>query len=52
MNGYAVPHFQVMLGGRFTENCASYGQAIGAVPSKAIPAVVEKTPFYKEGSHL
>jgi sulfite reductase (ferredoxin) len=42
INGYTVPHFQVVLGGQWTENCASYGQAIGSIPSKAIPTVVER----------
>jgi len=42
INGYTVPHFQVMLGGKFKENAASYGQAIGSIPSKAIPQAVER----------
>src|SRR5215471_712062 len=29
-NGYAVPHFQVILGGQWHENGGSYGLAIGA----------------------
>ena len=41
-NGFAVPHFQVMLGGQWTENAGSYGLAIGAVPSKRIPDVVDR----------
>ena len=41
-NGYTVPHFQVVLGGQWTENAASYGLAMGAVPSKNIPAVIER----------
>jgi len=40
INGYAVPHFQVMLGGKFNDNAGAYGLAIGAVPSKRIPEVV------------
>ncbi len=40
VNGYAVPHFQVMLGGKWRENAGSYGLAVGAVPSKRIPEVV------------
>lgn len=35
-----VPHFQVVLGGKWRENAGSYGLAVGAVPSKAIPAVL------------
>jgi sulfite reductase (ferredoxin) len=33
----AVPHFQVVLGGKWQENAGSYGLAVGAVPSKAAP---------------
>jgi sulfite reductase (ferredoxin) len=36
-----VPHFQVVLGGQWQENAAAYGLAIGTVPSKRIPEVVE-----------
>jgi sulfite reductase (ferredoxin) len=41
VNGYTVPHFQVVLGGKWKENGGSYGLAIGSIPSKAIPQVVE-----------
>lgn len=41
-NGYAVPHFQVVLGGQWTENAGAYGLAIGAVPSKRIPETVDR----------
>jgi uncharacterized protein (UPF0332 family) len=41
-NGYSVPHFQVVLGGKWTENAGSYGLAIGAVPSKRIPEAVDR----------
>jgi sulfite reductase (ferredoxin) len=37
-----VPHFQVVLGGEWENNAATYGLAIGAVPSKSVPAVVER----------
>ncbi len=37
---YNVPHFQVMLGGQWTENAGAYGLAIGAVPAKRIPQAV------------
>jgi sulfite reductase (ferredoxin) len=40
IGGYTVPHFQVMLGGQWTENGGSYGLAMGSVPSKAIPGLV------------
>jgi sulfite reductase (ferredoxin) len=39
-NGYTVPHFQVMLGGQWSENAGSYALAMGAVPSKRIPDLV------------
>jgi sulfite reductase beta subunit-like hemoprotein len=42
VNGYTVPHFQVMLGGKFRDNAGAYGLAIGAVPSKRIPEVVAR----------
>ncbi len=42
VGGYTVPHFQVVLGGKWKENAGSFGLAIGAVPSKRIPQVVER----------
>jgi sulfite reductase (ferredoxin) len=41
VKGRRVPHFQVVLGGQWTHNAGSYGLAIGAVPSKRVPEVVE-----------
>ena len=41
IGNHAVPHFQVVLGGQWDENAGSYGLAVGSVPSKAIPAVVD-----------
>ena len=41
-NGYTVPHFQVVLGGKWESNGGAYGLAIGAVPSKRIPEVVDR----------
>lgn len=40
VGGYTVPHFQVVLGGQWTENAGAYGLAVGAVPSKRIPETV------------
>ena len=40
-NNFTVPHFQVVLGGQWQENAGSYGLAVGAVPSKAIPEVLD-----------
>jgi sulfite reductase (ferredoxin) len=41
-NKYNVPHFQVVLGGQWTENAGAYGLAIGAVPSKRIPEALDR----------
>jgi sulfite reductase (ferredoxin) len=40
VGNYTVPHFQVMLGGKWRENGGSYALAMGAVPSKRIPELV------------
>src|SRR3984893_6622358 len=40
--GYAVPHFQVVLGGEWDHNGASYGLPVVAIPSKNIPEVVAR----------
>jgi sulfite reductase (ferredoxin) len=42
MAGYAVPHFQVVLGGEWEHNGGSYGLPIVAIPSKRIPEVVSR----------
>jgi len=42
IGGYTVPHFQVVLGGKWLENAGAYGLAIGSVPSKRIPDVVDQ----------
>jgi sulfite reductase beta subunit-like hemoprotein/uncharacterized protein (UPF0332 family) len=48
--GYAVPHFQVVLGGEWEHNAGSYGTPILAVPSKNIPHVVKRlTDSYVAG---
>jgi sulfite reductase (ferredoxin) len=39
---HVVPHFQVVLGGKWEDNAGSYGLAMGAVPSKRIPEVVDR----------
>lgn len=41
VGGFAVPHFQMVLGGQWENNAGSYGLAVGAVPSKAIPALLD-----------
>ena len=35
-----VPHFQLVLGGKWTDNAGSYGLAMGSVPAKRIPDVL------------
>ena len=42
VNGYTVPHFQVVLGGQWDHNAGSFGLAVCAVPSKRIPEVVAR----------
>jgi len=42
VEGRRVPHFQVVLGGQWTHNAGQFGLAIGAVPSKRIPEVVDR----------
>ena len=47
VKGFQVPHFQVILGGKFHDNAGEYGVPIGAVPSKRIPeAVLSITEYY------
>ena len=41
IQGRSVPHFQVILGGKWRENGGAYGLAVAAIPSRNIPAVVE-----------
>jgi sulfite reductase (ferredoxin) len=38
---HKLPHFQVVLGGKWKENAGSFGLAMGAVPSKSIPDVLD-----------
>src|SRR6185503_3218186 len=42
VNGRRVPHFQVVLGGQSSHNAAAYGLALGAVPSKRVPEVIDR----------
>ncbi len=39
---YAVPHFQLVLGGQWANNGGSYGMAVAAVPSKRIPEAIKR----------
>ncbi len=44
---HRVPHFQVVLGGQWSENAGSYGLPVVAVPSKNVPtALTRLTDFY------
>ena len=40
--GYAMPHFQVVLGGEWEHNAGTYGMPVMAIPSKNIPDVVAR----------
>ncbi len=42
INGYTVPHFQVMLGGQWTKNAGSYALAMGSIPSRRVPELVDR----------
>jgi sulfite reductase (ferredoxin) len=49
VKGFQVPHFQLILGGKFHDNAGEYGVAIGAVPSKRVPEAVSTiTQYYVE----
>ncbi len=42
VGGRRVAHFQLVVGGQWSENGGSYGLAIGAFPSKRIPDVIDR----------
>ncbi len=45
-----VPHFQLILGGEWTNNAGTFGLAVGSIPSKAVPQAVEAlTDAYAHG---
>ena len=47
LQGFKVPHFQVVLGGQWEENAGSYGLPIVGIPSKRIPDALDRiTDFY------
>jgi sulfite reductase (ferredoxin) len=46
INGYKVPHFQVVLGGQWENNAGSYGLPIIAIPSKLAPDAVDRITGY------
>ena len=50
IEGRYVPHFQLVLGGQWSENAGSYGLAVGSIPSKGVPQLVEAlTDAYAQG---
>jgi sulfite reductase (ferredoxin) len=42
VGGRRVSHFQLVVGGKWTDNGGAYGMAIGAFPSKNIPRVLDR----------
>lgn len=40
--GRRVPHFQLVVGGEWAGNARSFGLAMGAIPSKRVPQVVDR----------
>ena len=46
VNGYKVPHFQVVLGGQWENNAGAYGLPIIAIPSKRAPDAVDRITDY------
>ena len=46
VKGRRVAHFQLVVGGQWSNNGASYGLAVGAFPAKRIPEVVDRLTAY------
>src|SRR4029079_4099946 len=42
VGGRRVPHFQLVVGGQWTNNAGTYGLSLGAVPSKRVPEFVKR----------
>lgn len=40
--GRVVPHFQLVIGGQWTQNGGSYGLAVCSIPSKAVPKTIDR----------
>ncbi|TVR15597.1 MAG: nitrite/sulfite reductase [Planctomycetota bacterium] len=48
-HGFAVPHFQMILGGQWENNAGSYGLPQVAIPAKRIPEAIDRlTGMYLE----
>ena len=52
VKGFQVPHFQMILGGKFHDNAGEYGVPIGAVPSKRVPEAVSTITQYYVSKRL
>jgi len=57
INSRYVPHFQLVLGGQWSENAGRYGLAVGSIPSKSVPDVIDAllecyTQQRKPGEHF
>ena len=47
VNQRKVPHFQIILGGRWKQNAGSYGLGIGSVPARVVPEALHRiTAFF------
>ena len=47
VNQRKVPHFQIILGGRWEQNAGSYGLGIGSVPARVVPEALHRiTAFF------
>lgn len=50
VSGKRVPHFQLVVGGQWENNGRTFGLAIGAIPSKRVPAALDRlTAAYAKG---
>ncbi|HEX3729026.1 MAG TPA: nitrite/sulfite reductase, partial [Opitutaceae bacterium] len=52
INGFKVPHFQVVLGGQWENNAGSYGLPIIVVPSKRAPDAVDRVTAHYAQNRL
>ncbi|MBI3615130.1 MAG: nitrite/sulfite reductase [Candidatus Omnitrophica bacterium] len=52
INGHAVPHYIVMVGGRTAEGVAEFGLRLGMVPAKRVPEATKKLlTLYRDEHH-
>jgi sulfite reductase (ferredoxin) len=45
-NGYSVPHFHLILGGKWHDNAGAFGLPIIPIPSKAVPEALDRVLDY------